>query len=200
MLSCVVGGSFDVELLERSSGFICFLVKGKCAGLIFAHESGGHRFQRVSPTEKRGRVHTSTITVAVLPCETNSSAARLSEKDLEWSVCRSGGSGGQHVNKTNTAVQLKHIPTGMMVRVESRSQYQNKQLALDILYAKLNANKKIAEKSSRDLMRRGLVGSGQRGDKIRTIAIQHDSVHDHLTNKRCSYKRYARGDFDWLLD
>src|SRR5579885_2588838 len=105
-------------------------IDGQGAWSAFAHEPGGHRFQRIPPNEKRGRVHTSTVTVAVLP-ELTDTQVPINDKDLEWSYCRGSGKGGQHRNVTDSAVQLHHKPTGIRVRCESeRSQPQNRRTAL----------------------------------------------------------------------
>ena len=102
------GGGFDLTVIEERAGFVMLRASGPKVWDTFQHESGGHRWQRVPPTEKRGRVHSSTITVAVLPEPTPTEVA-LRESDLEEQTCRSSGAGGQHVNKTNSAVILTHI-------------------------------------------------------------------------------------------
>lgn len=198
MSSCVPGGVFSLELLDTRDGFISCRVSGPKVKEIFRFEPGGHRYQRVSPTEKRGRVHTSTITIAVLD-ELEAIQISIPDSELEWGTCRSGGSGGQHVNKTNSAVQLKHLPTGLMVRVESRSQSQNKVEALRLLKARLLQQKKSAVSQEREQDRREQVGTGQRGDKVRTIRIQDDTVTDHTTGNKLSYKNYSRGIWDDLI-
>lgn len=193
------GGVFEVLLLDSREGIITFRVTGKKAEQTFAHEAGGHRVQRVPPTEKRGRVHTSTITVAVLP-EVSNLKMDIPDKELEWKTCRSSGAGGQHTNKTDSAVALKHLPSGLIVRVESRSQYQNKQDALQILKNKLSLLQREKSRLSRDASRKEQMGTGMRGDKIRTIRQQDDQVHDHELNKRISYKDYSRGNWDGFID
>lgn len=160
----------------------------------FAHEAGGHRFQRVPPTEKRGRVHTSTITVSVLP-EPSPSDFRLDDRDLDFKTCRGSGAGGQHRNTTDSAVQVTHKPTGIQVRVESeRSQHQNKEMAKNLLRARLMQAEHEAVEDARNAKRRKQIGGGARGDKRRTIAIQRDQVIDHVTGKSTSAKSYLRGD------
>lgn len=163
----------------------------------FAAEPGGHRWQRVPPTEKRGRVHTSTITVAVLR-EPAESEVRLEERDLEWSTCRGSGAGGQHRNVTDSAVQVKHLPTGLLVRCESeRSQHQNRATALALLRARLLAAEQAAADGERAEARRRQVGSGQRGDKVRTIRTQDGIVTDHQTGKKVPFREYVRGNFSF---
>lgn len=145
------------------------------------------------PGEKRGRIHTSTVTVAVLP-EAGSADVRLADADLEWTVCRGSGPGGQHRNKTESAVVLVHRPTGVTVRCESeRSQHQNRANALSVLRARLWQRERERLTGERGSARRAQVGSGMRGDKRRTIRVQDGAVTDHLTGKRWSYADYERG-------
>ena len=170
------------------------MVSGKGASKVFENESGGHRFQRVSPTEKRGRIHTSTITVAVLDVQNDS--FELDERDLEWSTTRGSGAGGQNRNKVETVAVVKHLPTGLIVRSETeRSQYRNKELALKILKAKLQQahDEKIHDVVASD--RKQQIGSGMRGDKRRTIRVKDDTVKDHVTGQSWSWSKYKRGDW-----
>jgi peptide chain release factor 1 len=168
-------------------------VTGRGAQARFADEPGGHRWQRVPPTEKRGRVHTSTITVAVLP-EPSPVELVIAPADLEWSMCRASGSGGQHLQKTDSAVQLVHRPTGLQVRCESeRSQKQNKESALAILRARLHVRLLTEQLEARHADRKQQVGSGMRGDKRRTIRCQDGTVTDHLTGRTWSFRDYLRG-------
>ncbi|MFN3200894.1 MAG: peptide chain release factor-like protein [Bradymonadia bacterium] len=173
-------------------------MSGSGAAEAFAHEAGGHRFQRVPPNEKRGRVHTSTITVSVLPM-VQASEMRLDDRDLTFKACRGSGAGGQHRNKTDSAIQLTHIPTGLMVRVESeRSQHQNLQQAKAIMRAHLQERARSARAAEQNARRRADIGGGARGDKRRTIRLQADQVVDHVTGGRMSAKRYMRGFIDLL--
>ena len=170
-------------------------VTGKGVRALFEGEIGGHRWQRIPATEKRGRVHSSTITFAVLD-EAAEAVLVIPESDLEWTACRSPGSGGQNVQKTDTAVRVKHVPTGISVRVhESRSYHLNKQNALERLRERLLAAQRDGDAAARAALRRGQVGSGMRGDKRRTIRVQDDSVVDHLTGRTWRYREYARGDW-----
>ena len=167
---------------------------GAKADSLFENEAGGHRWQRVPPNEKRGRVHTSTITVAVLPEPTAQQMAPISERDIEWQACRGSGAGGQNRNKRDTAVQMRHVPTGMTVRCESeRSQNQNRSTALALLRARLWAGRETAEANEQAALRRWQVGSGMRGDKRRTIRTQDGQVVDHLTGRVWRLKDYLRG-------
>jgi peptide chain release factor 1 len=196
MLSLVLGGVFSLSVIHQRPGIIVFSAEGKGAEDVFKDEAGGHRWQRIPPTEKRGRVQSSTITVAVLEQPTEVQV-QLDPRDLEWSTCRGSGAGGQHRNKTETAVQLRHLPTGLMVRCESeRSQDQNKRTALALLRARLWAAEREKVSSARAANRKAQVGSGQRGDKRRTIRVQDGHVTDHITGRRWELKAYLRGQWD----
>lgn len=186
--------SYELEVLTDRPGFLTFRAVGKDAERAFAHEAGGHRWQRVPPTEKRGRVHTSTVTVAVLR-EPTPAEVRLDDRDLEFKACRGSGAGGQHRNTTDSAVQLTHKPTGIQVRVESeRSQHQNRETAKALLRAQLLESEQERKRGKRNSKRRSQVGSGMRGDKRRTIALQRGKVTDHETGKSMDAKSYLRGD------
>ena len=168
---------------------------GKDADKIFSQESGGHRWQRVPPTERKGRRQTSTITVAVFE-ESTVTEVSLNPRDLEWDTMRSGGAGGQNVNKVETAVRVKHIPSGLVVRCETlRSQYRNKELALVILSAKLKSADSEQRLSKEVNDRRKQIGSGQRGDKRRTIREQDGKVSDHLTGRVWQLAEYVKGNW-----
>jgi peptide chain release factor 1 len=171
-------------------------VTGRGARELFEGEAGGHRWQRVPPTEKRGRVHSSTITVAVMD-EARVEEIVLRDEDLAWTTCRSPGKGGQHVQKTDSAVQVTHLPTGLQVRAhDQRSQHQNRMLALERLRAHLTSARREAAATARASERRTQVGSGERADKRRTIRVQDDTVVDHATGRTWRFKAYARGDWD----
>jgi peptide chain release factor 1 len=139
------------------------------------------------------------VTVAVLE-EPKEHEVEILKSDLEESFVRGSGAGGQHRNKTDTAVQLKHKPSGILVRVDGgRSQYANRMTALCVLRAKLKARLEEAGSSSLEKRRRSQVGSGMRGDKRRTIAVQRDDVADHVTGKSISFKDYQRGKLKKLV-
>jgi len=147
----------------------------------------------VPPTEKRGRTQTSTITVSVLQ-EGQRNQVTLDPNDLEEHFTRGTGPGGQHRNKTCTAVHLKHLPTGVAVFVdEGRSQTSAREIARQRLIAKLQQDQDTKTTKVRNQTRKDQVGSGMRGDKVRTIQVQNDSVIDHRTGKRVTYKNYCRG-------
>ncbi len=168
---------------------------GAAAAELFRDEPGGHRWQRVPETERRGRVQTSTVTVAVLP-EPTDAEVRLSERDIEVSTTRGSGPGGQNRNKVETCVIVKHLPTGLTVRAESeRSQHQNRATAMALLRARLQAAERERIVGDRAEQRRQMLGSGQRGDKRRTIRVQDGTVHDHVTGRRWQFKQYERGEW-----
>lgn len=170
-------------------------VRGRGAAAIFAGEPGGHRWQRIPPNEKRGRVHTSTITVAVLP-EPREHELVIDERDVEVETMRGSGAGGQHRNVTDSAVRIRHLPTGVEVRCESeRSQHENKATAWAVLRARILEHQRAAANGERADDRRRQVGSGMRGDKRRTIRTQDDQVTDHVDGRTWRYKKYARGDW-----
>jgi peptide chain release factor 1 len=162
---------------------------------VFRDESGGHRWQRVPPNERRGRVHTSTITVAVLP-EPTPAELRIAPGDLSVVTCRGSGAGGQHRNKTDSCVVVTHRPTGLAVRCESeRSQHQNRESALALLRARLFAAETERRSAARAGDRRRQLGSGMRGDKRRTVRCQDGVVVDHPTGRTWTLRAYERGEW-----
>ncbi|ATU05624.1 peptide chain release factor 1 [Candidatus Gracilibacteria bacterium HOT-871] len=183
---------YKVEITEQSDAEaggikeIIFEVKGEGAYSKFKYESGTHRVQRIPATESKGRVHTSAITVAIMP-EVDEIDIDIKEEDVEMKFTRSSGAGGQHVNKTDSAVQLKHIPTGIMVFCQDgRSQHKNREKARAILRSKLYAYEE--EKRAREMgeARLAQVGSGDRSEKIRTYNFPQDRVTDHRIGQNFS--------------
>ena len=188
-------GVFSVEIVERRAGIVVFSVEGEKAAEVFKDETGGHKWQRVPPTEKRGRVQTSAVTVAVLQ-EPTPTQVVIRDSDLVWSYCRSSGKGGQGVNTTDSAVHLSHLPSKIAVRCESeRSQAQNKRTALALLRAKLWETKRQASTDVRADERRQQIGSGARGNKRRVIRVQDGIVVDSISGRRWRYKDYVRGEW-----
>lgn len=158
-------------------------IRGKGCYEKLRYETGVHRIQRVPETEKMGRVHTSTASVAILPIRKHTKF-EINPKDLEVEFSRSGGKGGQNVNKVETAVRIVHVPTGIDVRsTAQRSQSANKERALEILTAKLVALKEEEEAKKWSAERKGQIGSGDRSEKIRTYNILQDRVTDHRIKK-----------------
>lgn len=180
---------------------ISFMIEGEGAYSRLKFESGVHRVQRVPETESQGRVHTSTVTVAVLP-EAEEVEFTLDPADLQIDVFRSSGAGGQKVNKTSSAIRVTYLPTGMVVECQDeRSQYKNKDKALKVLRSRLLEEKTAKQNAEIAGERRSQVGTGDRSERIRTYNFPQGRVSDHRIGLTL-YKIEAimNGDLDEIID
>lgn len=199
--------NFKVEVLEKSfsdTGGIKEIIaniKGKGAYSKFKFESGTHRVQRIPITESQGRIHTSAATVAVLP-ETDNIEININPDDLRIDVFRSSGSGGQHVNTTDSAVRITHLPSGLVVTCQDeKSQYKNKEKAMKILYARLSDLYRSQQESQIASQRKAQVGSGDRSERIRTYNFPQGRVTDHRINLTLyKLEQILEGDLDELIE
>ena len=178
-----------------------FAVNGRGAYNRLKYESGVHRVQRVPETETQGRIHTSTATVAVMPQAEEVDFA-LDMKDLRIDTFRSSGAGGQHINKTSSAIRVTHIPTGTVVECQNeRSQFQNKDKALEILRSRLLAQKQKEQQDAINADRAGQVGTGDRSEKIRTYNFPQDRCTDHRIGLTVhNLDKIMDGDLDDIID
>ena len=202
----LVRKKFDFKIISESKnelgGYkeIILEINGKNIYELLKNESGVHRVQRVPLTEKSGRVHTSTATVAIIPVYKNTEL-KIDDKDLETTFLRSSGPGGQNVNKLETAVRIKHLPTGITVTCQSeRYQHQNREKALEILKTKLYQLE--LEKQAKDISsnRKEQIGRGERAEKIRTYNFPQDRITDHHLNKSFNnISRILQGELEIIL-
>jgi peptide chain release factor 1 len=197
-----------VELTSESEGelggykeVVLHLVGNGVYGRL-KFESGGHRVQRVPVTETQGRIHTSACTVAVLPEPDEQVAIQLNPADLRIDTYRASGAGGQHVNKTDSAVRITHLPTGIVAECQDdRSQHRNKAKALQVLQARIHEKERQTQAAKDAALRKGLIGSGDRSDRIRTYNFPQGRLTDHrinLTLYKLSF--ILDGDLDDTLD
>ncbi len=153
---------------------------------VYGHlkfESGGHRVQRVPATETQGRIHTSACTVAVMPEPDEHQAITLNPADLRIDTFRASGAGGQHINKTDSAVRVVHLPTGIVAECQDgRSQHANKAKALQVLQARIQEKERSERAAKEAALRKGLIGSGDRSDRIRTYNFPQGRLTDHRIN------------------
>ena len=194
----------DVDINATELGGVkeaVFSVSGDSVFSCLKFESGVHRVQRVPDTESQGRIHTSTVTVAVLP-EVEDVVVEINEKDLKIDTYRSGGAGGQHVNKTESAIRITHLPTGIVVQCQDeRSQIKNREKAMKVLKSKLYD--KMQEDADKEYSqnRRSQVGTGDRSERIRTYNFPQGRVTDHRINLTLySPESFMNGDIEEMLD
>lgn len=161
-------------------------------------EAGGHRWQRIPPTERKGRIHTSTITVAVFE-ERPESEWVLLDKDIQTWTTKDTGPGGQHRNKTESCVVMRHIPTGLEAKASAKSQMQNRKTARQMLEARVSAHYEKADRQRQSSDRKAQVGSGMRGDKIRTYRERDNLATDHRTGKKAQLSSVRSGSVDRLF-
>jgi len=180
---------------------ISFMITGKGAYSRFKFESGVHRVQRVPDTESSGRIHTSTATVAVLP-EVDDVEIDINPADIKMEVFRASGAGGQHINKTSSAVRLIHVPTGMVAECQTeRSQVQNREYAMRMLRSRLYEIEKEKQDSAVKNERKTQVGSGDRSEKIRTYNYPQGRITDHRIGMSIfQFENFLNGDLDELID
>ena len=158
-------------------------IEGENAFGRLRFESGGHRVQRVPVTETQGRIHTSACTVAVMPEPDEHGAITLNPADLRIDTFRASGAGGQHINKTDSAVRVVHLPTGIVAECQDgRSQHANKAQALRVLQARLQEKERSERAAKEAALRKGLIGSGDRSDRIRTYNFPQGRLTDHRIN------------------
>jgi peptide chain release factor 1 len=197
---------WKVELMDFSpselGGFreVIFNIKGPGVWAHLGYEGGGHRVQRVPETETQGRIHTSAVTVAVLP-EPEDTAMEINPADVAEYVSRAGGPGGQAVNKLNSAVRLEHKPTGITVNMrEDRSQHKNRAKAWRLLRSRVYDHYQSIERAKREKTRKTMIGSGDRSEKIRTYNYPQNRVTDHRINLSLyNLDKIMGGDMDELI-
>lgn len=177
------------------------VVGDSCYGKL-KFESGGHRVQRVPATETQGRIHTSACTVAALPEPDEAQAVQINPADLRIDTYRASGAGGQHVNKTDSAVRITHIPTGIVAECQDdRSQHRNKAKALQVLAARIHEKERSERAAKEAATRKGLIGSGDRSDRIRTYNFPQGRVTDHRINLTLYKLSFVmEGELDEIVD
>lgn len=161
-------------------------------------EAGGHRWQRVPPTERKGRIHTSTVTVAVLEILPENKF-KLQDKDIRVETTRDTGAGGQHRNTTDSCVVMTHIPTGIKAKAAAKSQHENRKTARAVLETRVESHFNQIKYQQLVKTRLEQVGSGMRGDKIRTYREKDNTVTDHRKEKKCRLSDVLKGNLELIL-
>lgn len=192
--TCAIASDTVLKLPSRRLGAVFDLVLDGEDELVrpLLQEGGGHRWQRVPPTERKGRVQTSTVTVSVLEVVAES-LYRLRDQDIKIFTTTAGGPGGQHQNKTQSAVIMRHLPTGIEASASERCQHQNRRIARAILESRVAENMAGAARDAVNTERRSQVGSGERGDKIRTYRQQDDVAADHRSGRKVRLSDVMKG-------
>ena len=178
---------------------------GECSLLVegadlsgLDNEPGGHRIQRVPPTERKGRVHTSTVTVAVIDQSALTIKVTIPQSDLKIEWYSGTGAGGQHRNKHQNSCRITHIPSGTIATAQCRSRQNSLDQAMAAIQQRVDSEANRCYNSNIASDRKSQVGSGMRGDKIRTYRFQDDQVQDHISGKRASVKKVLNGNFDLI--
>lgn len=190
--------NFSVEINHWREGFVSLWIKGKGCKKYFQNEAGGHRWQRVPPTERRGRVHTSSVTVAVLEKD-DYKEVDIYESELKIEYTKDSGPGGQHRNKTESCVVMTHLSTGIKVKEAGKDQHKNKREAYKKIKTKVNNFYRTGKIEEEVEERREQIGTGLRGDKKRTYRVKDDMVIDHETGSSCSFKKFMKGNLELLF-
>lgn len=200
--------SWKVEIISESFGEhggykeIIAKISGDKVYSQLKFESGAHRVQRVPVTESQGRVHTSACTVAVMPEVDEIDSITINPSDLKIDTFRASGAGGQHVNKTDSAIRITHLPTGMVVECQDqRSQHKNKAQAMSVLKARLLQSQQDQQRKEQAETRKSLVGSGDRSERIRTYNFPQGRVSDHRINLTLyKLEEIIEGDLDCVIN
>ncbi len=200
--------SWTVELLSQNEGDhggfkeIVIRIEGSDVYGKLKFESGAHRVQRVPETESQGRIHTSACTVAIIPEINESSEVEINNKDLRIDTYRASGAGGQHVNKTDSAVRITHIPTGTVVECQDeRSQHKNRAKAMSLLLSRISDAKQQEQNMKSAALRKSLVGSGDRSERIRSYNFPEGRITDHRIDlKIYRLSEILLGDLDSIID
>ncbi len=192
------------ESLGEVGGYKEVVIRVVGAGVygMLRFESGGHRVQRVPATETQGRIHTSACTVAALPEPDEAQAVEINPADLRIDTYRASGAGGQHINKTDSAVRITHIPTGIVAECQDdRSQHRNKAKAMQVLVARIHEKERSARAEKEAATRKGLIGSGDRSDRIRTYNFPQGRLTDHRINLTLYKLQFImEGDLDEVIE